>query len=73
MSKKTLALLPLRAALVAACFFTTGCSLTTLRCGVDKDTTYVDITNVPQDLAGNARYYAQLCGFAYSDPRLQGE
>lgn len=42
-----------------------GCSVTTLRCGVDKDATYVDIVNVPQDLAGSARYYAQLCGFAY--------
>ena len=42
-----------------------GCSVTSLRCGVEADRSYVDITNVPQDLSSSARYYAQLCGFAY--------
>lgn len=51
--------------LLACLVFVSGCSMTTLRCGVDGEMTYVDIVNVPQDIAGNARYYAQLCGFAY--------
>lgn len=42
-----------------------GCSATTLRCGITEDTSYVDLTNVPQDLSGQARYFTDLCGFAY--------
>jgi hypothetical protein len=42
-----------------------GCSATSLRCGVSDDASYVDLVNVPQDLSANARYFAELCGFAY--------
>lgn len=47
--------------------FISGCSVTTLRCGVDADRSFVDLVNVPQDMAGSARYFSELCGFAYED------
>lgn len=53
------------AALVGIAFIAAGCSVTSLRCGVDGDTSYVDLVNVPQDLASQARYFTDLCGFAY--------
>ena len=46
----------------------TGCgtlSATTLRCGVDADSSYVEIASAPQSIASNTRALAQLCGFAY--------
>jgi hypothetical protein len=43
----------------------TGCSVTTLRCGIDGDSSFVDLTSAPQDISANSRNYAQLCGFAY--------
>ena len=42
-----------------------GCSATTLRCGVDGETSYVDLVNFPQDLTNSTRDLAELCGFAY--------
>lgn len=42
-----------------------ACSVSSLRCGVEDDRSYVDLVNVPQDIAGQARYYADLCAFAY--------
>ena len=42
-----------------------GCSVTTLRCGIDGDSIFVDLTSAPQDISANSRNYAQLCGFAY--------
>lgn len=53
------------AALVGIAFVAAGCSVTSLRCGVDGDISYVDLVNVPQDLASQARYFEGLCGFAY--------
>jgi hypothetical protein len=47
-----------------------GCgafSATTLRCGTDKDSSYVEIASAPQSIANNTRAYAELCGFAYSE------
>ncbi len=44
-----------------------GCSATTLRCGVDAETSYVDLVNVPQDMSTNSRNFAALCGFAYEE------
>lgn len=57
---KKLLLLALSASLV-------GCSATTLRCGVDGETSYVDLVNVPQDISTNARNFRDLCGFAYDE------
>ena len=43
-----------------------GCSATTLRCGVSEGDSYVDLVNVPQDLSTQStRDFAELCGFAY--------
>ena len=45
-----------------------GCgtfSATTLRCGVDADSSYVEIASAPQSISANTRALAQLCGFAY--------
>jgi hypothetical protein len=46
----------------------TGCgafSATTMRCGTDKDSSYVEIGSAPQSIAQNTRALAELCGFAY--------
>lgn len=50
--------------------FLSGCgafSATTLRCGTDKDSSYVEIASAPQSIANNTRAYAELCGFAYDE------
>ena len=45
-----------------------GCgafSATTLRCGTDGDSSYVEIVSAPQSVASNTRAMGQLCAFAY--------
>lgn len=45
-----------------------GCgafSATSLRCGTDGDTSYVEIASAPQSIANNTRALSELCGFAY--------
>lgn len=42
-----------------------GCSATSLRCGVDADSSFVELYNVPQNFSQNVRSYGELCGFAY--------
>lgn len=46
-----------------------GCSAfsaTSLRCGTQgEDSSYVELTSLPQDLSGQVRNYAALCGFVY--------
>ena len=52
----------------AAAFVLSGCgaiSATTLRCGTDGDSSYVEIGSAPQSIAQNTRALAELCGFAY--------
>ena len=41
-----------------------GCA-TTLRCGTDGDSSYVDLASV-RDIPVNARHYRDLCGFNYA-------
>lgn len=43
----------------------TGCSATSLRCGVDGDATYLEIYSVPTDMGPFTRNVASMCGFAY--------
>lgn len=46
----------------------TGCgaiSATSLRCGTDGDTSYVEVVSAPQSLSQNTRSLAELCSFAY--------
>jgi outer membrane biogenesis lipoprotein LolB len=45
-----------------------GCSATSLRCGVDNDSSFVELYNVPQNFSQNIRSYSELCGFAYESP-----
>lgn len=48
----------------------TGCgafSATTMRCGTDGDSSYVEIGSAPQTIAQNTRALAELCGFAYEE------
>ena len=42
-----------------------GCSATGLRCGVDGDSSYVELVGAPQHVSQNTRAFAELCGFAY--------
>ena len=47
---------------------TSGCgalSATTLRCGTDGDSSYVEVVSAPQAISSNVRALAELCGFAY--------
>ena len=44
-----------------------GCSATTLRCGIAGGDSYVDLVNVPQDISHQVKNYSQLCGFANRD------
>ncbi len=45
-----------------------GCSATSLRCGVDGDSTYLEMVSMPQDLGPFSRNVASMCGFAYDQP-----
>ena len=45
-----------------------GCgaiSATTMRCGTDGDSSYVEVVSAPQSIAGATRALSELCGFAY--------
>jgi uncharacterized protein YceK len=45
-----------------------GCgamSATSLRCGTDGDTSYVEVVSAPQSLSQNTRALGELCAFAY--------
>lgn len=44
-----------------------GCSATSLRCGVDGDSSFVQLYGAPQHVSQNTREFAQLCGFAYQE------
>ena len=54
--------------LISFCLYISGCgafSATTLRCGTDGNTSYVEIASAPQSIAQNTRALSELCGFAY--------
>lgn len=42
-----------------------GCSVTSLQCGVDGDSSFVNLNTAPKILSQNARNMAELCSFAY--------
>ena len=43
-----------------------GCSATSLRCSTSAGgDSFVELVNLPQDLSGQVRNYANLCGFVY--------
>ena len=45
-------------------------SATTLRCGTDGSTSYVEVASAPQSLSQNTRALAELCAFAYENPKV---
>ncbi len=42
-----------------------GCSAMSLQCGVDGDSSYVNLNATPKTLSQDARTMAELCGFSY--------
>ena len=45
-----------------------GCgalSATTLRCGTDGESSYVEVLSAPQAISANVRALSELCAFAY--------
>lgn len=40
-----------------------GCSVTSLQCGVDGDSSFVNLNTAPKVLSQNARTMAELCSF----------
>lgn len=45
-----------------------GCgaiSATTLRCGTDGDSSYLELVSAPQNVSGSTRAIGEMCGFAY--------
>ena len=45
-----------------------GCgaiSATTLRCGTDGESSYLELVSAPQQIAANTRAIGQMCAFAY--------
>ena len=50
------------------CVLLTGCgaiSATTLRCGVDGDSSYLELVSAPQNVSGTTRAIGEMCAFAY--------
>ena len=46
-----------------------GCSATSLRCGVDGESSFVELYGAPQHMSQNTRQFGDLCGFAYEGER----
>ena len=46
-----------------------GCSATSLRCGVDGESSFVELIGTPQHMSQNTRQFGELCGFAYEGER----
>jgi len=44
-----------------------GCAVTSLQCGVDGDSSFVNLNTTPQVLSQNTRQMAELCSFAYDN------
>mgnify|MGYP000117374975 CR=1 FL=1 len=50
------------------CLALSGCgafSATTLRCGTDGESSYVEVLSAPQAISANVRALSELCAFAY--------
>ena len=57
MQKRNLLLVPFLALM--------GCSVTSLQCGVDGDSSFVNLNTTPANISQNTRQMSELCGFAY--------
>jgi hypothetical protein len=48
--------------------FLSGCgaiSATTLRCGTDGESSYLELVSAPQNVSGTTRAIGEMCAFAY--------
>lgn len=48
-----------------------GCgaiSATSLRCGTDGDSSYLELISAPQNISANTRAIGEMCAFAYEAP-----
>ncbi len=55
--------------LLMTCFLasaTMGCAVTSLQCGVDGDSSFVNLNATPGVLSQASRAMTELCSFAYS-------
>ncbi len=50
---------------VLAILLMMGCSVTSLQCGTDGDSSYVNLNTTPKVLSQNARSMSELCAFVY--------
>ncbi len=55
----------LQITLVISLLAVMGCSVTSLQCGVDGDSSFVNLNSTPANLSQNTRNMAELCSFAY--------
>jgi len=46
-----------------------GCSVTSLRCGTDGDSSFVNLNTNQETLSQNSREMASLCAFAYQESK----
>lgn len=54
--------------LIIPCLTLSGCgafSATTLRCGTDGDSSYLELVSAPQNVSGQTRAIGEMCAFAY--------
>jgi len=49
-----------------------ACSVTSLQCGTDGDSSFVNLNTTPKVLSQNTRNMAELCSFAYDELEVQG-
>ncbi len=47
-----------------------ACSVTSLQCGTDGDSSFVNLNTAPKVLSQNARNMAELCSFAYDEQEV---
>lgn len=57
-----LILIVITAALLGGCG---AISATSLRCGTDGDSSYLELTSAPQNVSANTRAIGEMCAFAY--------
>jgi hypothetical protein len=58
----------MRYLLIFCLLMVSGCgaiSATTLRCGTDGDSSYLELVSAPQNVSGSTRAIGEMCAFAY--------
>ena len=54
--------------IVILCLSVSGCgaiSATSLRCGTDGESSYLELVSAPQNVGSNTRAIGEMCAFAY--------